>query len=171
MMNTQVGTGVSAPGLEGVDVISLQVFEQWGRTLHLQRQLALKILPEKNLHPAQARCLWTISANDGISQRDLAGVLHLSRPTVTAMLQRLEKAGLVERHADRDDHRLMRIVLTDEGRTLGARMCDFHRELINATVGSLPSADQREFGRLLGLLSANMESVLGCGGTHESDCP
>jgi MarR family transcriptional regulator, organic hydroperoxide resistance regulator len=171
MMDIKAATGVGAPGLEGVDAISLEVFEQWGRTLHLQRQLALKILPEKSLHPAQARCLWTISANDGISQRDLAGMLHLSKPTVTTMLQRLEKAGLVERHTDADDQRLMRILLTEEGRKLGARMCEFHRELIKATVGSLATDDQREFGRLLGLLRANMETALGCGGPEEGDCP
>ena len=159
-MSTEVGAEVRAPDLEGVDAVSLRVYEAWGRTLHLQRQLAGRILPEKSLHPAQARCIWAISSNDDITQRDLADLLHLSRPTVTTMLQRLERAGLVQRHSDEDDQRLTRIRLTHAGRKLDARLREFHREFINATVGSMTPEDQREFERLLCLAHDNIETVL-----------
>lgn len=148
------------PDLDGVDDVALRVYEAWGRTLHLQRQLALKVLPGTSLHPAQARCLWAISSNDGITQRDLADLLHLSRPTVTAMLQRMEKAGLVERRSDPEDHRLTRIRATTAGRDLDAGMREFHRRFINATIGCMSAADQREFERLLGILRLNIENAL-----------
>jgi MarR family transcriptional regulator, organic hydroperoxide resistance regulator len=161
-MDTTTSAQVRMPDLEGVDAVSLRVWEAWGRTLHLQRQLALKILPDKTMHPGQARCIWTISSNEGITQRDLAGLLHLSPPTVSAMLQKLEKAGVVERHTDADDQRLTRITLTEEGQALGSRLTEFHREFINATVGSMATEDQREFERLLGVLREKLESALGC---------
>jgi DNA-binding MarR family transcriptional regulator len=169
-METDPAAAVRPPDLEGVDAVSLRAYEAWGRTMHLQRQLALRIMPEGSLHPAQARCLWTISSNDDITQRDLAELLHLSRPTVTTMLQKLEKAGLVERHSDADDQRLTRICLTDSGRELDGRMREFHREFINATVGSMGPADQVEFERLLGLMRSNMESELGCGEHDDQEC-
>jgi MarR family transcriptional regulator, organic hydroperoxide resistance regulator len=153
--------GARPPDLEGVDEVALRVYEAWGRTLHLQRQLALKVLPDKSLHPAQARCLWAISSNHDITQRDLADLLHLSRPTVTAMLQRMEKAGLVERRSDPVDHRLTRIRVTAAGTELDAGMREFHRSFINATIGCMSTADQEEFERLLGIVRHNIESALG----------
>ena len=143
-MSMESNGEVSLLDLEGVDAVSLRVYEAWGCTLHLQRQLAGRILPEKTLHPAQARCIWAISSNDDITQRDLAELLHLSRPTVSTMLQRMEKAGLVERHSDADDQRLRQ----------------FHREFINATIGSMTPQDQREFERLLGLMRDNIGIAL-----------
>ena len=44
-----------------------------------------------------------LSVNDGITQRDLAEALHVARPTVTKMLNAMEKAGLVRRRPDAAD--------------------------------------------------------------------
>ena len=159
-MSMETGREASMLDLDGVNAVSLRVYEAWVCTLHLQRQLAGRILPEKTLHPAQARCIWAISSNDDITQRDLAELLHLSRPTVSTMLQRMEKAGLVERHSDADDQRLTRIRLTDGGRQLDQRLRQFHREFINATIGSMTPQDQREFERLLGLMRDNIGIAL-----------
>ena len=169
-METDTVGAVRPPDLQGVDAVSLRAYEAWGRTLHLQRQLALRILPDKSLHPGQARCIWTISSNDDITQRDLAGLLHLSPPTVSAMVRKLETAGLVERHSDADDQRLTRMRLTPAGRTLDTRLREFHREYINATVGCMDDDDQREFTRLLELMRDSMETALGCGETDEPGC-
>jgi DNA-binding MarR family transcriptional regulator len=159
-MHTAPEHAPRAPDLEGVDDLSLGVYEAWGWTLHLQRQLAMRILPEKHLHPGQARCVWAISTNEGISQRDLAELLHLSRPTVSIMLQNLEKAGLIDKSTDPDDQRLTRICLTKAGLKLDARLREFHREYINATIGAMPERDRREFERLLGVLRGNIERAI-----------
>ena len=126
-MGSNEGCHIRALALKGVDPASLRVYEAWSRTLHLQRQLAIRATPEPGIHPGQARCLWAISDNDGITQRDLAEMLHLSRPTVTALLQKLEKAGAVQREADAEDQRLTRIRLTCTGRTLATKMREFNR--------------------------------------------
>jgi DNA-binding MarR family transcriptional regulator len=148
------------PDLEGVDDLTLRAYEEWMQTLHAQRQFAMRSMPDKDMHPGQARCLWAISTNDGISQRDLAELLHVSRPTITAMLQRLERAGLIDRSNDIADARLTRICLTKAGRDLDARLRDFHRDYINATIGSMSPTDLAEFTRLLGVLRVNIERQL-----------
>jgi MarR family transcriptional regulator, organic hydroperoxide resistance regulator len=159
-MDTGPDDALRAPDLEGVDELSLGVYEAWGRTLHLQRQLAMRILPEKHLHPGQARCLWAISTNDGISQRDLADQLHLARPTVSIMLQSLEKSGLIEKSSHPDDQRLTRLRLTEAGHMLDARLREFHREYINDTIGAMSEQDRIEFERLLGVLRENIERAI-----------
>lgn len=52
----------------------------------------------------------------------LAGRMHVSPPNVTGILDRLENHTLVRRTSDRQDRRVVRIVLTDEGRDLLSEM-------------------------------------------------
>jgi len=92
------------------------------RSLHLHRQLMVKLMADQDAHPGQAFALRMLGANDGISQRDLAEAMQLSRPAVTTMLQRMQKAGLIDRRPDERDQRVMRTYLTDQGRELESQM-------------------------------------------------
>ena len=58
---------------------------------------------------------------DGRSVNEIARPLHLDSGTLTPLLKRMEKAGLVIRKRDTKDERIMRIHLTDHGRSLQAR--------------------------------------------------
>ena len=60
--------------------------------------------------------LWQ-SANS-LSVKELSMLLKLEPPTLSPLLKRLQTAGLVERHRDPADERLLRISLTQSGRAL-----------------------------------------------------
>src|SRR3954471_16564811 len=51
---------------------------------------------------------------------ELGTCLDLDSGTLTPLLKRLEAAGLVERHRDRADERVVKIYLTADGRALRA---------------------------------------------------
>jgi DNA-binding MarR family transcriptional regulator len=159
-MDTTTGCDWRGPDIDGVDELSARVFEAWIRTAHLQRQFAMRALPDTEVHPGQARCLWAIAGNDGITLGDLAEMLHLARPTVSIMVSRLEEAGLVAKAADPDDQRLTRLAVTPEGRELEGRLRAFHRTYINETIGALSESDRLELERLLGLMRANIETAI-----------
>lgn len=53
---------------------------------------------------------------------DLAGRLHVSQPSMTELVIRLERSGLVSRTRDRDDARAVLVQLTDAGRRLRDRV-------------------------------------------------
>jgi DNA-binding MarR family transcriptional regulator len=59
--------------------------------------------------------------HDGRSVNELGQPLHLDSGTLTPLLKRMEKAGLVTRKRDTKDERIMRIHLTDHGRSLRER--------------------------------------------------
>ena len=145
---------------DGVDELTALVFHGFRRATHLQRQLVLKTLAADGGHHGEAFCLRALSEHDGISQRDLATMLHLSRPRVTAMVQALEAAGVVARRSDERDRRLTLVFLTPEGRRrereLHARWADH----INQTIGVLSEADRRELGRLLDKVSDHTSRIL-----------
>jgi DNA-binding MarR family transcriptional regulator len=116
----------------------------------------MQALADHGLHPGQAMCLRLLSANDGITQRDLAGALHVARPTVTKMLNSMEKAGLVRRRPDAADARLTCVELTQAGRAEEKKMNLAAAEYVNATIATLPEDDRRELARLLEELGASI---------------
>jgi DNA-binding MarR family transcriptional regulator len=146
--------------LEGADDLSTRVFRAFLNALRLHRQLMIAALAEIDTHPGQAVCLRFLAANDGITQRDLADALRLARPTVSKMLQAMEKAGAIERRTDERDQRLAHVYLTARGHELEAELRTVMGGYIGATIGSLPEADRRELERLLDALTASISAAL-----------
>ncbi|MBU2602422.1 MAG: MarR family winged helix-turn-helix transcriptional regulator [Actinobacteria bacterium] len=146
---------------EGVDELTSQVFHALRRAIQLQRQLVMKTLSQQGGHHGEAFCLRILVENDGISQRDLAEVLHLSRPRVTKLLQALETAGAVARRADERDRRLTRVFLTPDGRRREGELHAKWADHINLTIGVLSEADRRELRRLLDEVSDHSARLLG----------
>ena len=145
---------------EGVDEASIESFRAFKRAMMLHRRLLMATFAEEPMHPAQAGCLQVLAHHDGISQSDLAEMLHVSRPSVTTMLQRMEQAGTIERRADEADSRITRVYLTEQGNALAARMHTGFAEMLKTSVGWLPDDDKREFTRILTELNDHIESLL-----------
>ena len=142
--------------LEGVDDLSSRVFRAFMATMRQHGRLMMQELQDHGLHPGQAMCLRLLSANDHVTQRDLASVLHVARPTVTKMLNSMEKAGLVRRHPDANDARLTCVELTDAGRAEEKKMNAAAADYVNSTIATLPEADREELARLLEELGASI---------------
>ena len=70
----------------------------------------------------QVTLLWLIRHNPGMSLRELAAEERISAPALSGYVDRLEKAGLVERVRDESDRRRVGLALTDEGDRLLKRV-------------------------------------------------
>ncbi len=68
-----------------------------------------------DVHPGQMPVLFEVHRSGGLYQRELCRNLCLRPSTMTVTLQRMEKAGLIERRQDSRDQRLYRIFLTPKG--------------------------------------------------------
>jgi DNA-binding MarR family transcriptional regulator len=55
---------------------------------------------------------------DGVSQQDLANKTYRDKPSMTRLVDNLERMGLVTRKASPDDRRINRIFLTEEAKAL-----------------------------------------------------
>jgi len=146
--------------LEEIDSATMEAFRAFKRAMMLHRRLLMSTFAEENMHPAQAGCLQALAHRDGMSQSDLAEMLHVSRPTVTTMLQRMEGAGVIERRADESDSRITRVFLTPKGRELADRMHAGFVDMMSVSMGSMPDPDKREFTRILGAVNDQVEAVL-----------
>jgi DNA-binding MarR family transcriptional regulator len=70
----------------------------------------------------QVTLLWLIRGNPGMSLRELAAEERISAPALSGYVDRLEKAGLLERARDATDRRRVGLALTDEGERLLKRV-------------------------------------------------
>lgn len=61
------------------------------------------------------RVLASLSDNRGISLSELAELTLFNQPTVTRLVQRLERKGLLRKSKDLRDRRIMRVFLTARG--------------------------------------------------------
>jgi DNA-binding MarR family transcriptional regulator len=69
-----------------------------------------------DLSPSLRAALLTIGREGPLTLGDLAAAEHMSPPSVTSIVNRLEEAGLVKRTRDRHDLRVWRVDLSAHGR-------------------------------------------------------
>jgi len=70
----------------------------------------------------QVTLLWLIKTNRGLSLRELAAEERISAPALSGHVDRLERAGLIERVRDETDRRRVGLTLTEEGARLLRRV-------------------------------------------------
>jgi DNA-binding MarR family transcriptional regulator len=66
--------------------------------------------------PAQSGILFLLKKKNGQTMSELSQVLTLDNSTLTGLVDRLERAGFVERNAGKLDRRASHVFITDRGR-------------------------------------------------------
>ncbi len=91
---------------------------------------------------------------DGLSMRSIAQEQVLSTGGVTRLIDRMEAAGLVARHADPDDRRGRRVRLTPAGQRLATRASRSHAENVRRYfLGALAPRERDAFVAMLKTVS------------------
>src|SRR6266581_52322 len=120
------------------------------------RQHAELAFNKLGVHTGQEMILLQLWIEEGIPQSQLAACMGVEPPTATKMLQRMERAGLIERRPDPEDARISRVYLTERGRALEQPVLEVWRQLEAQTVGGLSSTEQALLRRLLMQVAANL---------------
>jgi MarR family transcriptional regulator, organic hydroperoxide resistance regulator len=139
---------------------SSAVFGAFMRAMHAHRQLMARRMAAHGISPGQLFCLKEIAHNDGITQRDLAERLNISRPTLTVMLHKMERSSLIERKPDANDQRYTRIHINPKGKHLHEDMHEIIGRVIADIAEPLSETDRIELTRLLGLVNDNITAAL-----------
>lgn len=72
------------------------------------------------LVPSHGDILAVLYADGKLTMKDIAEKIHRTKPTVTVLVDKLEKLGFVRREKSTDDYRVTFIVLTEKARTFKA---------------------------------------------------
>ena len=119
------------------------------QTCRLLRTQAHALLGEIGLCGGQQFVLHALWAEEGITHSELAERLKVRPATVTNMLKRMEKAGLVERRQDTKDQRVSRAYLTDAGLDIRDAVEETWRELERQAFSGFSSEERDSLDQLL----------------------
>ena len=84
--------------------------------------------------------------------------LLIQPPSVTGVVDRLERLGFVERSDSRDDRRVRRVALTRAGRKLVGEVLETHPERIGSLFAGLSLAEQESRRSLLERVQGHLET-------------
>ncbi len=108
------------------------------------------------MHEGQQFILRRLWAEDGLTPGEIARGLGLATPTVTRAATRMEAAGLLRREPHPGDRRLVRLVLTDRGRSLREVIDAETDKLTERALATFPPADRANVVRALHAIRRNL---------------
>ncbi len=106
----------------------------------------------RNLHRAELEGIKSLRLTD------LGKRLIIRPPSVTSVVDRLVRMGLVDRDASTDDRRVKFISLSTAGRQLVGRILKQHDAKIDSLLEGLSSAEQQQLKQLLVKLTTHLQS-------------
>lgn len=90
-----------------------------------------------NLTIEQWSVLYHLWKADGISQQELCKATFRDKPSITRLVDNLEKAGLVKRVASENDRRINCIYLTKQAQKLQQQSMDIAEETLNEALDTV----------------------------------
>ena len=155
------GRTVSAPRPQPAE----GTFRQLLRTIGLLERVMQPYFARFGISGSQWGVLRTLHRAElegltGLRLTDLGDRLLIRPPSVTGIVDRLERAGLVVRDGSPEDLRAKLVALTDKGRQLVGQVLAVHGEQIEKVLGCLSPAEQERLHRLLTRVGLHLESLL-----------
>jgi len=135
--------------------ISLQSLKQpdWDKLLQrimtsyndISRSINPKGLLKINITTAQIKLLTCFSDKDTHSMTELSISLAVSMPTITAMVDRLETAGMVKRERKSVDRRVVQVKLTAAGKRELKKLTHIRRDEMEKILMNLSAKEMNTF--------------------------
>lgn len=112
-------------------------------------QLDKALMATAGVTAAQSGALYYLMDNDGCLLSRLSRALMLDKSAITGLVDRLEKKGLVLRHATPTDRRAINIRLSEEGRGAAKKCLQVTRKFNDAIIEGLSQEEIDGFSRIL----------------------
>ena len=112
-----------------------------------------------NLTRAQWRALKRVSYSEGMSQSELAEVLEMEPIAIGRVIDRLQKAGFVERRADPADRRAWRLYLTPRAHAVVDDMESISVKLFREAQRGISAADLKTMIGVLARMKDNLNGL------------
>ena len=113
--------------------------------LRLARELR-KETEQLGITARQATLLWLVKRSPGLSLAELAAEEGISPPALSGHVDRLERAGLIERVRSTEDRRRVGLRLTDDGSRLLRRVRARRTTWLSGRLGTLSPAELEAVG-------------------------
>ncbi|MBQ6521125.1 MAG: radical SAM mobile pair system MarR family transcriptional regulator [Anaerolineaceae bacterium] len=119
-----------------------------------------KILSRKKIdafNGPQGRILYVLWQSDGISIREVSDKCGLALTSLTTMLERMEKTGLIRREQDGKDRRKTKLYLTEKARDLQNDYDAVSNEMTDIYYQGFSASEIGQFESYLDRIRENLE--------------
>jgi DNA-binding MarR family transcriptional regulator len=103
----------------------------------------------KGIAPSHGDILVSLYQKNGLSVRELSEKIHRTQPTVTVLIDKLQKLGYVERVKSWEDSRVTLIKLTEKGAQLESTFREISEKLNRVIYGGLTDTEKEQVEHLL----------------------
>ncbi|MFH0783765.1 MAG: MarR family transcriptional regulator [Pseudomonadota bacterium] len=121
----------------------------------LRRNFDLRV-QSLGLTQAQWRALAHIAHNEGCNQITLAEILEIKPITLSRLLDRLQTSGWIERRADPDDRRAIRLYISATARPLLAKMGELALQTRAQALTGMSEDEHQQLFALLKKMKTNL---------------
>lgn len=108
------------------------------------------------IHVGQDLALCQLWNKEGLTQVQLSEKMGCEPPTVTNMVKKLAEYGLINRVPDKNDARVVRVYLTEQGRALKEPVMQIWQEQQQALLNGLMPEERLLMRRLLWQMLGNI---------------
>ena len=112
-------------------------------------------LYDYRITPAQMLVLAALGDEDSQKFKELASRVNMEGSTLTGVLDRMERAGLVERREDPEDRRSLLISFSEKGREILPKVLAAADELDKIVKSQIPEDDYQTFLRVVDQIGDN----------------
>jgi DNA-binding MarR family transcriptional regulator len=99
--------------------------------------------------PIQVMLLFFLQQNDGLSLTQISQGLMLENPTVTGLIDRLEKSGYVKRSDHPNDRRVYLVHLTEKGKKVAKKALPIVKKLNDQIKEGYSKGEIKDFKKVL----------------------
>ncbi|MDF2926485.1 MAG: transcriptional regulator [Paenibacillaceae bacterium] len=117
-------------------------------SIAMRRQIE-KVLRPLGVTPQQGQALRILLCHPGSTHTDLERILNIEKPSVTSLVNGLEKRGWVIRRLHQDDGRIKQIYLTDHGAAMAEQTVIIVEQLKGGLDQALSSEETEALKQLL----------------------
>lgn len=126
-------------------------------TKEWKQQMEEELAPQ--LTAGQLEVLELLQAHEPMKPSDLLPYLETTPAAITTLLDRMERAGLVQRKRDEGDRRIVWISMTALGKSEVQRGVAVRNEIVQRSLDKVSSHNRQLLVYLIGKVSGTRESV------------
>jgi DNA-binding MarR family transcriptional regulator len=124
------------------------------------RRVTKQVARGMGLTGPQITALKILEAVGDLSLSELSERMSARNSTITGIVDRMERDGLVVRERSRTDRRVVKIRATERGASIARGIPVTAMELFASALGSLPPADRTELRRILRKLADRVRAEI-----------
>lgn len=113
---------------------------------------------EFDMNRSSAGVLFLLYQRKTMSQKALAEQLNVTAPSITSLIQKMEKTGYITRRPDDQDQRVMRLSLTEKGKSCIQSVKDVAERMEKIIFEGMSVEERLLFRRLMLQVNENLDN-------------